>query len=51
MMECTVIAKPIADMKHPKYGNIHLVQSQNLSAATYLSAPSCNIIIHFPGFL
>ena len=51
MMECAIITKSIADMKHRKYGNIRLVQSQNLSSATYLSSPRCNVIIRFPGFL
>ena len=51
MMECTIITKSIADMKHRKYVNIRLVKSRNLSSATYLSAPRCNIIIRFPCFL
>ena len=51
MLECIIIAQSIANMKHRKYGNIRLVQSQNLSTVTYLSAPRCNIIIRFPGFL
>ena len=51
MMECAIITKSISDMKHRTYGNIRLVQSQNLSYATYMSAPRCNIIIRFPGFL